>query len=196
MKMWKVNNNANDADNGQIVIRKAHSSPRLRWAKTNNMKPHTFLIPVAQICSSLTISAKWCSISEIILKYYNHKKTFHIMSFLFLKVICLRVLYNLRVSCLFLFTICKSYKGSSFIMRYSENLSEDYIYFKQEKLWIVKFLVPIQDKESYIRLMVVYWIQPPLKFCIFIDVTISGEWNSLDYTKRLWPLENWSGTHW
>lgn len=72
---------------------------------------------------------------------------------------------------------------------YSENLSEDYIYFKQEKLWIVKFLVPIQDKESYIRLMVVYLIQPPLKFCIFIDVTISGEWNSLDYTKRLWPLE-------
>ena len=31
----KVKNNAN---NGQIVIRKAHSSPRLRWAKTNNKK--------------------------------------------------------------------------------------------------------------------------------------------------------------
>ena len=110
------------------------------------------------------------------------------MSFLFLKVICLSVLYNLQ-SCLILFTICKSYKGSSFIMRYSENLSEDYIYFKQEKLWIVKFLVPIQDKESYIRLMVVYWIQPPQKFCIFIDVTISGEWNSLNYTMRLWPFD-------
>ena len=139
------------------------------------------------------------NISEVVFHIRNYieilqpQKTFHIMSFLFLKVICLRVLYNLRVVCFYSQFANRIKAHRSSYAWYSENLSEDYIYFKQEKLWIVKFLVPIQDKESYIRLMVVYWIQPPLKFCIFIDVTISGEWNSLDYTKRLWPLENWSG---
>ena len=41
-KMWKVYDN-DDADDAvgqqtQIVIRKAHVSPRLRWAKKENMK--------------------------------------------------------------------------------------------------------------------------------------------------------------
>ena len=37
MKMWKVYDN-NDNDNGQILIRKAHLSFRLRWAKNNSKR--------------------------------------------------------------------------------------------------------------------------------------------------------------
>ena len=35
MKMWKVYDNNNDNDNGQILIRTAHFSLWLRWAKKN-----------------------------------------------------------------------------------------------------------------------------------------------------------------
>ena len=75
------------------------------------------------------------NISEVAFHTRNYieilqpQKTFHIL--LFLIKSCMSVLYNLRVFVVVLFTICKSYKGSSFIIRYSENLSEDYMCIKQ-----------------------------------------------------------------
>ena len=48
MKMWKVydenyDNNENDDDDGQILIRKAHISLRLRWATILNCNAYTYI---------------------------------------------------------------------------------------------------------------------------------------------------------
>ena len=54
MKMWRVYDNNDNGDNGQIVIRKANLSLRLRWAKTEIPWNHFYLygqyLRIVKIC--------------------------------------------------------------------------------------------------------------------------------------------------